>query len=174
MAKVFTFWQMLEEEVEFIDFLETTGTVIAYPDHWVRTEAEVSPQSLRTYLTQHNPLQVLLGLESGKADVVVGNRVQGEEQFFDVDLMSSCLVGYRRPRIRPVNQLGKSNLATYLDFYKGDSPQRKPDWFQDWVKQVFSWAKKRANRKCVHQEFAYPATPLVEKLVEEGQIEVVH
>jgi hypothetical protein len=52
--------------------------------------------------------------------------------------------------------------------------QPKPKWFLSWVKQVFTWARKYAKKKCIHQEFYYPATPLVLKLVEEKQIEVVH
>jgi hypothetical protein len=171
---VFGWWQMPEEEAEFLDFLDSTGTVVAYHEHRVKTEAEITPFPVRSYLAENNPAGVVLGLGPHTADVIINCLEKDKEKFFGVDLMKSCLIGYSRPRFRNGNQLGKSNLAAYLDFLKDGALQPKPDWFLSWVKQVISWAKKRAKKKCVHQGFYYPTTPLVLKLVEEKQIEAVH
>jgi hypothetical protein len=165
---------MPEEEEAFLDFLEGTGAIVAYPDHWVRSEVEVSPSPLRSYLAAHDPVQLDLGLEAHVEDVTIENQWKSDEQFFYLSTIRSCLIGYSRPCFRNGNQLGQSNLAAYLDFLKDGALQLKPDWFQSWVKQVFTWAKKHAKKKCAHQGFSYPATPLVLKLVEEKQIEVVH
>jgi hypothetical protein len=165
---------MPEEEADFLAFLDSTGTVVAYPDHWVKTEAEAEPSLIRSHLAEYNPAQVDLGLEPHTKDVIIENQVKDHERFFYITSIRSCVIGYSRPRFRNGNQLGKSNLAAYLDAYEDNIRQAKPDWFQSWVKQVISWAKKRAKKKCIHQRFYYPATPLVLKLVEEKQIEVVH
>jgi hypothetical protein len=163
---------MPEEEAAFLDFLESTGVVVAYPDHWARAEAEASARPLRAYLAESNPGQVLLGLETGKADVVIGTKTKEEDQFYHVELMSSCLIGYRRPRFGNDNLIEQSALAAYLDFFKDHARRAKPEWFRAWVRRVFGWAKRHANQKCVHQGFSYPATPLVRKLVEENVIEI--
>lgn len=174
MAIAFTFWQMPEEELAFLDFLDSTGVIVAYPDHWVKTEAEALPTPVRAYLAAHNPSQVFLGLDSGQLDVVVEPKIEGEEKFLSVGLIPSCLIAYSRPCFRSAYHLGKSNLAAYLETYKEGVKHAKPEWFHSWAKQVFSWAKKHAKKKCVHQGFSYPATPLVLKLVEEKRIEAVH
>ncbi|VTS04882.1 hypothetical protein [Tuwongella immobilis] len=172
-TSVFTFWQMPEEEVALLDFLDSTGAVVAYPAHWVKTLEEASPCPVRSYLAEHNPDQVDLGLGTHDADVTIESQEKGREQFFYVTSMQSCLIGYSRPRFRSCNQLGQSNLAAYLDVCKESVLHAKPDWFQSWVKQVFSWAKKRAKKKHVLRGFGYPATPLVLKAIEEKHIEAV-
>ncbi len=169
---VFGYWLMPEEEAEFLDFLDTTGTVVAYPNHWVRTKVEAAPSPLRSYLAEHNPNLLKLGLGQHSGEELI--KSMDQEQFFGFDLMDACLIAYTRPRFRIGNQLGKSNLAAYLDVSTDNALHPKPKWFQLWVKQVFTWAKKHAQKKCVHQHFSYPATQLVLKLAEEGKIEPTH
>jgi hypothetical protein len=172
VPKALTFWQTPDEETEFLDFLDTTGVVVAYPSHWVQTGTEVLPLPVRAFLLEKQPRQVLLGLERADADAIISPQVDGTRPYLSVDFMSSCLIAYSRAHFEPDGRLGKANLSTYLDFLAGTEIKRKPVWFQSWVKKVFTWARKHANKKCVLHGFEYPATPLVKKLVEEKRIEL--
>jgi hypothetical protein len=170
LANVLTFWQLPEEEEEFLDFLLSTGVVVAYPNHWVMTSEETEPQPLRRCLAQSNPKQCLLGLDSDAAHVVVGAKSQENEHFLSVDVLASCLIGYSRPQFRGECKLGQSNLSASLQY---PSAEEKPDWFQSWVKNVFAWIKKRASKKYKHQGYSYPATHLAVQRAEEGRVELV-
>lgn len=167
MAIAFTFWQLPEEEDKFLDFLDSTGIVVAYPDHWVKTRQEADPQPIRPYLAKNDPLTCLLGLDSYKAATGVEIMSQGDEQFFSVPMMDACLIGYSRPRFREGNHLGKSNLAAYLQYSDGS---KKPDWFRKWTNQVFRWAKKSAADKQKYHGYFYPATQRVVEEVDKQQI----
>lgn len=167
MASVFTYWQLPEEEAEFLDFLDSTGIVVAYPNHGVKTPQEADPQPIRVFWAKNAPLRCMLGLDSNKASTVLEFKSQGDEQFYSVSLMNSCVIGYSRPNFRNGNHLGQSNLAAYLQYSDGS---KKPDWFWKWTNQVFRWAKKKAADKQEYHGYFYPATQRVVEEVHKKRI----
>jgi len=169
---VFTYWQMPDEEPELIEFMGTTGPVVSYPGHWVRTLVEAKPIRIDRFLIQYNSGPALLGQAAHSTEVIIEPAEKDNQQFFSVNLMNSCLIGYNRSQLRGGNRLVQSNLCAYLTIYKNHVECPKPEWFQSWVKRIISWARKRAKAKCTLQGFPYPATPLVAKLAKEREIEL--
>jgi hypothetical protein len=169
---VFTFWQLPEEEGDFLDYLESTGPVVACPNHWVSTEAEASPADLRPYLAKYDPDTVKLGLSSHLEEVVIQKITEKDKPvMFSTDLMTSSLVGYTRGRITGAGQLERTILAAYLDLPE-EGGTLKPAWFRRWVKKIFAWVKRRASGTCTLRGFAYPATPQVLKLLDDRKIQL--
>jgi hypothetical protein len=145
MPSVLTFWQLPEEEAAFIEYLQTTGNVLALPSRWVKTREELSPQPIRAYLETHDPPQISFGLEQHLKDISPEPRIyEGESGFMQPSEMEFCLIGYNRPRFRRNTELGQSNLAAY--WQRLDPEARilveKPPEFVRWGKAVFAWLRR--------------------------------
>src|SRR5687768_17284370 len=111
-----TFWQTLEDEADLLDFILTTGSVVAIPGEWVRTREDLAPQPLVLYIRQRDPVQLLMGLEVHAHRAAIEEKEQGGEGFFCVAYMNPCLIGYRRGRMREPNRLDQSTLYAYWDY----------------------------------------------------------
>jgi hypothetical protein len=168
MTRAFTFWQLPHEELAFLDFLETTGRVVAYTDKGFRTIDEACAWPIRDYFALQ-PAQCLLGIESPSTPIAIREKESDDARFLFVDLMGSCLIAYGRPQLRDGNLLSQSNVAAYLNFPNGTN---KPDWFRAWVKRIINWLKTYASETCNYQHFPYSATVAVVEHVASGQIKL--
>jgi len=63
MPAVITYWQTQEDEKDFLAYLTTTGNIVAMPDHWVRTKAELAPRPILQYVHEGGLDQFVFGLE---------------------------------------------------------------------------------------------------------------
>jgi hypothetical protein len=174
MPAVITFWQLPDEEKEFLDFLESTGHVVAIPVHWVKDRADLSPQPIRNFIEKHDPDRLYFGLESQLADVdIQPSEYEGEWGYKGPSGADACLIGYDRPKFRSGTKLVQSNLAAYwtcLDETQSTMVDKTED-FVRWGKKVFGWVRKHTPEW--HGNKGYRATKRVKDSIEEGSIEVV-
>lgn len=175
MPAVRTYWQLPEDERDFLAFLMATGTIVGMPDHWTRTKEELAPQPIVTYIERDDPQQFLFGLEEYAREAVIEPKSRDGEQFFSVGFMSAHLIGYRRGSIRDRNKLGQSNLAAYWEYLSEDNTELIPKdpGFIRWAKKVFAWVRRATPERLECNGYPYPATRRVKDAVEQGQIEVV-
>jgi hypothetical protein len=175
MPAVVTYWQLPEDEKEFLDFLLTTGKVVAMPDHWVKTTEELAPQSIDRFIQQHNPDQLKFGLERHPLQASVEAREFEGEVLFGVPVMKACVIGYSRGRLRDGNNLTQSNLAAYWDYPNEDATRmvEKDAQFINWAKRVFAWVRKATSERLDCHNHPYRATKRVKNAMQRGQLEVV-
>jgi hypothetical protein len=174
MRSVVTFWQLPEDEKDFLAFLLTTGNIVAVPSHWVKKREEITPQPIVSYIEKHDPIQLAFGLERYALQAVEAQVFEGEV-LFGVTIMTACLIGYSRGRFRDGNKLTQSNLVAYWDYPSADSTEliAKDPEFVTWAKKVFSWVRKFAPRQVEYNGRPCRATRRVKDAVQKGQIELV-
>ncbi len=173
MPSVVTFWQFPEEEQQFIEFLNGTGCVVAFPSGPVETESELVPQPLNDYISRYDPDQLLFGLEDfAEKRIVKQVEFEGQPRFC-VTSMDSCLVGYRRGNFRDGNKLGQFNLAAYWTRLSDDGKSlvNKDRTFKKWAEKVFSWVREATPEW--HQFKTYRVTRRVKEALLKGEIEII-
>ena len=172
MPAVVTFWQLPEEEQLFLTYLESTGTVLALPDHWVKKKEDLSPRPIRAFIADHDPDQLLFGLEEHLAQIPVERwEYEGQWGYQGPSAMDSCLIAYHRPKFRDEKKLGQSNLAAYwtsLDESQSAIIDKDPE-FVRWGKRVFAWVRRHTPEQ--HQR--YRTTKRAKEVVENGVVELV-
>jgi hypothetical protein len=62
---VLTYWLSPEEENEFVDFVASTGDIIAYSVEWKSDPKDVAPQNLQSAIGSANPAQIMIGHRTG-------------------------------------------------------------------------------------------------------------
>src|SRR5438128_869348 len=163
MRAVVTYWQLPEDEHDFLDFLSSTGEVVAMPDHWVKTKEELEPKPVRSFIREQDPAQLLFGLRHHATQAIIKPEQKNGERWFSVSDMKSCLIGYARGRLRDKNMLGQSNLHAYWD-YVDDSTmtlQIKDPEFIKWGKAVLAWIRKVTAERIECHGHQYRATERV-------------
>jgi hypothetical protein len=165
VPRAYTFWQLPEEEPEFLGFLNSTGNVIAFPDYGVVSPDERKPTPLEDYLRKcSSPYHFLFGLERF-ADRICGKYstkflAREGHGHHHTDVFSSWVMGYSGAQLRDLNKLSKSNLFTYFTARKTGDPDddAKKAEFKRWVNKVFAYAKKRSPESVELHSHFYPAT----------------
>jgi len=174
MSAVVTFWQLPDEEEEFLCYLESTGTVLALPDYWVKKREDLCPISIRAFIANHNPDQLLFGLQQYLHDVPVEERLhEGEVLYVGPSAMESCLISYRRGKMRNDHMLGQSNLAAYwthLNKSNSSVIDKEAD-FTKWGKKVLAWARKYTPEW--HDYKGYRATKRAKEALAKGVVKFV-
>jgi hypothetical protein len=159
MTAVLSYWQVPDEEQDFLCFLQSTGSVVALPSHAVKTKAELKPERLKDFIEKHDPLQLEFGLPHLLSEADIEQQQFGQELLYKVATMRPCLIGYNRPKFW-AGELGRSNLSAYWDYSNREKSkliQKSPE-FVKWAKTVFSWARKRACERIALRGCEYPAT----------------
>jgi hypothetical protein len=175
MPAILTYWQVPEDEKEFLDFLLSTGKILVLPNAWVKTREELVPQALLSYIEKCDPDQLKFGLEHHVRGSVVEERTFDDQVYFGITTMRSCVVSYDRGRLRDGNHLGQSNLCAYWDYPDEGTmtlTQKNPD-FVKWAERVFARVRGIATECLDCNGHGYPATSRVKKAVEKGDLKVV-
>ncbi|HTV21585.1 MAG TPA: hypothetical protein VMG12_23010 [Polyangiaceae bacterium] len=166
MSSVVGFWQMLEEEPGFLDYLRKTGPLVGVPHGVVRDEAELQPRPLDALLTTSHRV-VLLTPERFSDGIV---RWQGPHEgamAYSANLMSSSVLAYERPRLVGPRKLGMCNLSAYPSFLDDAGNQvEKPVEFVKWYKKVMKHARDITPQW--HRFKTYRITERVAQAVGEG------
>jgi hypothetical protein len=168
MAAVLTFYQLPDEEETFLDYVESTGKIIAVPFEIARTRSDFTPLPLRECLNRFNPNKVAFGLEEHSELIKIGAYFDKQGEYFTVSLMTSPLISYTRSRWRAPQQLGMSNLAAYWS-YPNESATAMldhPGEFIKWAKKIFRKGREIAPRWPEHESLRM--TPLVAAAIREG------
>lgn len=174
MPAVVTFWQLPDEEEVFLRYLESTGIVVAMPDHWVKNKEELFPQPIRKFIAEHNPDQLLFGLEQQLTNLSFEPREHaGERGFMYPDTMKISVLVYSRPKYRDKGKLGESNLAAYwtcLDESRTSIIDKDPE-FVKWGKKVLAWARRHTPEG--HEYKGDRVTKRAKEAAERGIVELV-
>ncbi|HVU33810.1 MAG TPA: hypothetical protein VHE61_10270 [Opitutaceae bacterium] len=139
---VLTYWLCPDEEQEFIDFLETTGDIVAYTVEWKAKPDDIRPTDLRRIIESANPAQLMVGLRTGYT--LVEKHVFDDRVKFNVTAHRSALLIYQRGRLLG-RQLGQSNLAAYYGV--AERPSDEDRSFHEWCRKVYRWVKERTPQK---------------------------
>jgi hypothetical protein len=174
LAAVVTFWQLPEDEKDFLNFLLTTGNVMAIPTHKVKTKVELAPAPVLEYVAERDPAQLAMALEKHALQAVIELREWKGEKLYVLDQMRSSVVSYQRARIRDGNKLGQANLCAYWEYPNkaGTELFRKDPEFTKWAKRVLGWARKATTERVEYNGFPYRATKRVKEGVSQGRLEV--
>lgn len=171
MPVVVTYWQLVEDEQEFFEFLAGTGAVVAVPNHWVKSKAELAPRSIAAYFGEVDPPQVCLGLEAHVLQATIEPQKQNGEEFFSFAQMSPCMITYSRGR-QCDRKLGQSNVSAYLE-YPSTVEQKmvnKVPEFVAWTKKVFTWLRRKTPEQILCNGYPYRATTRAKSAVDRGEL----
>lgn len=175
MPAVLTYWQLREDEDDFLAYLATTGNVVAIPDRWVKAREELAPRPIVEYVRQDDPNQFVFGLEDHALAAEIVPQAKDGEEYFTLAYMSPCLIMYRRGRMRDGNKLGQSTIAaywTYLDS-EGRTVLAKDAAFVKWAKKVFAWVRRHTPDRIECNRYPYRATERAKHAADIGRIEPV-
>lgn len=170
MAEVVTFWWHPEEEVEFIDFLETLGPTMAMPFDRASSKDDLSPRPIRESLNRVESLFVTRR-QDALACVVRAFEIDGET-FFRVSDMESCVIGYDRARFSSDGALSPGNLNFYRQYPNTTVTGfvEKSKDFVDWARKVLKWVRKSASERVLDLR----GSKRIKTAVQEGSIKLAH
>jgi len=172
MPEVVTYWQVPDDESEFLAFLEGTGLVKAVPASWTETSEELAPERIRSFIERHDLAQLLFG-KGELQDEIISQRF-GDKLLFGVPEIKSCVIGYGRGKLHH-GTVTQSNLSVHWE-YAGDDASRlisKKDDFVKWSRRVVNWVRKMTNEKVECNGFSYRATRRVKEAVCSGTLKAV-
>ena len=135
---VLTYWSAPSDEDDFLEFLGTTGSVVAYSIEWKESPEAVQPIDLFTFVSGSHPSQLMIGLADGYT--VVEKHVFSGRIRYNVTPDQSAVIVYRRG-LTSEAKLGRSNLAAYYDISSRSGAADRS--FHDWCTKVFGWVRKR-------------------------------
>jgi len=152
MATTRLFCWLPEEEHEFLDYLERTGTVLGLKDDGKVTDRSLlTPRPLPQVLADGNPADILFGKEQHLDDLRItttnfdGNSTDSSARsFFHVWPGHNNVLYYRRGQYRE-GKLVLSHLGaewSYWEPAEGKQVKKTAD-FVSWGKKVFSWLSRR-------------------------------
>jgi len=168
MAVTLTFWRLPEEEPAFIDYLSSSGDVVAIPWEKVSDRSLLSPRSLSEVIAQ-DPDAILIGLRHSIQDPPPINTFRdGAEVSYSVPARDLPMLIYHRGKWRDVNKLGGSNLSgewTAISPGTGKTVDH-PEEFVKWGKKVMQWVRKQTP--LWHTYKTYRITPSVDEAIKRG------
>jgi hypothetical protein len=175
MPAVITYWQVREDEDDFLAYLATTGNVVAMPDRWVRAKEELAPRPIVQYVRQDYANNFVFGLAHYALAAVIEPKLRDGEEHFALAYMSPCVIMYSRGQIRDGNKLGQSNIAAYWTYPDKEARTllAKDASFVKWAKKVFAWVRRHTPVQIECNRYSYRATERAKQAVEMGLIEAV-
>jgi len=175
MPAVLTYWQHPDEEEVFLDFLQGTGTVVAFPSHWVATKEELLPHPIGPFIKKTDPPQLRFGLEKQNLRIRIEEQSPTEDGLlFSLPHLEPCLIDYRRGRLFG-RKLGQSNISAYWDYPNSDKSSlvEKDQEFLAWAKKVMSWVRKSTPEEIELNGSLYRATKRVKKSFCDGTLGLI-
>jgi len=169
------YWQLQEDEDDFLNYLVTTGDIVALPARGVKAKQELSPQPIVQYVRRDNPSQFVFGQKHHALTAEIESKETGGEIYFILAYMDPCLIMYQRGRTRDGNKLGLSNLAAYWTYPDKDGRTllTKDEDFIKWAKKVFAWVRKHTPEQIHCNGFPYRATKRAKEAATSGAMEAV-
>lgn len=166
-----TFWQLPEEEENFIEFLEKDERVVAFPAESRKPVSELSLE-VPSRLTRGDEPLILLALKPHVSQIKSVEYTQDGSKLFGIDATNSPVIMYERGAFREPGKLGQSVIAAHLEALTEDGKglRRKPDEFCKWAQSVAKWVRR--NTPQWHQYKSYRITGKVADAMTEG-IELV-
>ena len=173
MAVVVTYWQLCADEAEFLDFLQTTGHVVAFRSDWVESKDELSAATIESFIERNNPPQLLFGLDKQIRESDVETHEFEGKLCFGLPHMKSSVFGYRRGRLCN-GKLAQSSLSAYLDYPDETASKliEKDKEFLKWAKSVTAWLRKATPERLDCNGHQYRATIRVKDAVNRGELAI--
>jgi hypothetical protein len=174
MPAVVTYWWLLEEEDEFLDYLARSGEVVAMPDAWMDSPEELAAMPVDRYIRECDPVQLLFGLSQHLANVPIRPRTHhGRAMYSGPNAMESCAISYSRGRLKDSTILTQFNLAAYWQIWSTgpDTGGDKDPAFVKWGKNVFAWVRRKTPER--HQYKQYRVSRRAKQALEKGLIQLV-
>jgi hypothetical protein len=171
VAAVVGYWQLPEDEREFLNYLDGTGQIVAMPHSWVRTPAEMAPEDIESFITRLDPSQLYFG-PAELQDEIEAKRF-GDEILFGVPAMKASVFHYARGRVRG-GELALSSLSVYSQYPSDDEARlvSKGDDFIKWSRRILNWVRRKASEKIEYNSYPYRATRRVKNAVSDGALRV--
>jgi len=175
MTVVITYWQLQEDEKEFLAYLATTGHIVAVPDHGVQSESELAPLPVDEYIRESGRNRFLIGLEHHALTAELEQKKQDGARHFALAYGIPCLLTYDRGGMRDGNKLGQSHLVADWTYPAKDFQTRltKSHDFIKWGKKVFAWLRRHTPEQIECNNYTYRATRRAKHAADTGTIEAV-
>jgi hypothetical protein len=172
VRSVIGFFWFPDEEASFLDFLDTTGSILALPFERLADSKLATPKPLREFILLQDPTQLFLTPSSLEPEVVVSRFMLNESEVFRVDDMNSPVLGYQRARTDAAGVLHMGNLYGYWDYPSEDASgmlMKSPEFVQ-WGKAVVSKVRRMTPKW--HQYKNYRASDRVKEALLSGSLQV--
>ena len=174
MASVVGYWQVADDEQAFLEYLSTTGDVVAISGAWLESPDLFEPVPIADFIERDNPSGLLFGLRKlFDMDKYDEREFEGRKQFC-IPHMNSNSIGYDRGLLAE-RRLPLSNLSMYSSFPDASvtAMVTKNREFLAWAKKVMNWARKRTPEKLFCNGYPYRATRLAATAAAQGHFEPV-
>lgn len=171
MASVHTFWWLREDELAFIEYLESFGRIVAYALPWKSSPNEVVGVPLREALLKDDlgGMMLALGLRPDLVPIDCHD-FPGSGKKYNIVPSRSCVLHYSRGRLVG-GKLTRSNLSAYWQtLADGAQPLIPKDvGFVSFGKAVFLWARKRTP----HEKGFYRMSSAAKNAERDGHLALV-
>lgn len=165
-GRVLRFWWLPEEERKFIDFLEKTGQVVAYPGGAFWTKEELSPKPIRKYIEENAPDQLKLSILGAFPEPVIISTGRTSEPHLHISYSRSCIIVYDRVRFKSEDTLAAGNLCANTYYVIDEKWAEKPIEFTKWVDRVFRWVRRATSEK--YGKYNYRVSKRVMEAIQKG------
>ncbi|MBM4067391.1 MAG: hypothetical protein FJ271_00390 [Planctomycetes bacterium] len=170
MRTALSFWQMPEDDQAFMDFLRSTGRVMARRHRSLPAEQAIEFEPLSAFRRRGSGLYLLcrdVDLDSLKIDVY---QAYGQSWRTVCPFGSQILTLARKKPVR--GHLPRCSIGAHWHDRHSHPPgkPKKDRDFIKWGKSVIAWVQARCSEKCRLHGFDYPATPAVVEALEAGEI----
>ncbi len=169
MANVVTYWQTQEDEKSFLDYLQTTGVIVAFTDQWVESRDLLRAEPIATFIERNDPDQFLFARQDLLQPSDVERREFGGKMLFGLPHMKANVIAYDRGKLSD-GRLPHSNLSAYSVYPNASASAfvEKSAEFLAWMKKVMSWVRRLTPDKVECNGFFYRATKRAGQAVAEG------
>jgi hypothetical protein len=167
MAVTLTFWRLPEEESAFIEFLESSGDVVAIPWQKVSDPSLLKPRPLSEVISQDSDA-ILIGLRHTIQNPPINTFRDDGEESYAVPARDLPMLIYHRGKWNDVNKLRRSNLSGEWTTISPDTGRSvdQPEDFVKWGKKVMQWVRKQTP--LWHMYKTYRITPRVGEAIKRG------
>jgi hypothetical protein len=167
MAVTLTFWRLPEEEAAFMEFLESSGDVVAIPWEKVSDPSLLRPRALSEAISQ-DLNAILIGLRDTIQNPSINTFHDDGKESYAILARDLPMLIYHRGKWRDVNKLGSSNLSGEWTTISPDTGRTvdHPEEFVKWGKKVMQWVRKQTP--LWHEYKTYRITPRVAEATKRG------
>jgi hypothetical protein len=173
MRTVAAWWWFPDEEADFINYLESTGEVVAYLRDDFENVEEIKHSPLRQVIECDTVRNVCLCLKEQAERIVVAplHPIDNKPRF-GIYTSQSEVLGYDRVYYKDSNVLCLGHLHAYWAFVNDEASGyvNKDPAFVKWGKRVFQWIRRKTPEW--HQYKSYRATKRVKESVDMGSLQL--
>jgi hypothetical protein len=160
-------WWLPEEEAHFLDYVEKTGDVLAFPAEGAETMDKLVARPLRAYILREKPSAIVFGMDKYLTpELIHYTKVDEPKESFRVSVLESCVIEYTRATLEE-GQLSVANLSFFTGY---DTPRSeyitKPEGFLHWARNVFRWVRRTTSE--LHPQKGLRMTPAAMQALRQG------